>query len=224
LQVSTIDKRLEDTLLSSALVMSAFRNSIAHAEGPATVLSLHHFPATPAPITSTSWTTSCAGGCQAAASIRANGIGKYTAERNVTDAHRNALARRLHALASGLTPRSVLEKFAAVEVIELHLPGCSETDARCDRRRKGGDRIECQSGGAGAILDVPLGHTVDSWSFPHFDTITVSVADAPRPDEIHAALRLASLKALAGLFLSCAVRMGLRPNLDQLNLIRCSSR
>src|SRR5215472_18008784 len=35
---------------------------------------------------------------------------------------------------------------------------------------------------AGALLDVPLGHKDDSWSFPHFDTITVSVADAPRPD------------------------------------------
>jgi len=37
---------------------------------------------------------------------------------------------------------------------------------------------------AWAILDVPLGHKDDSWSFPHFDTITVSVADAPRPYEI----------------------------------------
>jgi len=37
---------------------------------------------------------------------------------------------------------------------------------------------------AGASLDVPLGHKDDSWSFPHFDTITVSVADAPRPKEI----------------------------------------
>jgi hypothetical protein len=37
---------------------------------------------------------------------------------------------------------------------------------------------------AGASLDVPLGHKDDSWSFPHFDTMTVSVADAPRPDEI----------------------------------------
>jgi hypothetical protein len=33
---------------------------------------------------------------------------------------------------------------------------------------------------AGAMLDVPLGHKDDSWSFPHFDTITVTVADAPR--------------------------------------------
>jgi hypothetical protein len=33
---------------------------------------------------------------------------------------------------------------------------------------------------AGASLDVPLGHKGDSWSFVHFDTITVSVADAPR--------------------------------------------
>jgi hypothetical protein len=32
------------------------------------------------------------------------------------------LARRLHALAPGLTPRSVLEKFAAVQMIDVHLP------------------------------------------------------------------------------------------------------
>ena len=37
---------------------------------------------------------------------------------------------------------------------------------------------------AGATLDVPLGHKDNGWSFEHFDTITVSVADAPRPDEI----------------------------------------
>ena len=36
----------------------------------------------------------------------------------------------------------------------------------------------------GTLLDVPLGHKDDSWSFEHFDTITVSVPDAPRPDEI----------------------------------------
>jgi hypothetical protein len=30
---------------------------------------------------------------------------------------------------------------------------------------------------AGASLDVPLGHKDDSWSFPHLDTIAVSVAD-----------------------------------------------
>ena len=37
------------------------------------------------------------------------------------------LARRLHALAPGLTPRSVLEKFAAVQTIDMHLP---TTDGR----------------------------------------------------------------------------------------------
>jgi hypothetical protein len=37
---------------------------------------------------------------------------------------------------------------------------------------------------AGAILDVPLGHKDDSWSFAHFDTITVALDDAPRPAEI----------------------------------------
>src|SRR6202030_699396 len=34
----------------------------------------------------------------------------------------------------------------------------------------------------GTLLDVPLGHKDDSWSFEHFDTVTVSVADAPRPE------------------------------------------
>jgi len=37
------------------------------------------------------------------------------------------LARRLHALAPGLTPRSVIEKFAAVQMIDVHLP---TTDGR----------------------------------------------------------------------------------------------
>ena len=36
----------------------------------------------------------------------------------------------------------------------------------------------------GTLIDVPLGHKDEPWSFEHFDTITVSVADAPRPDEI----------------------------------------
>ena len=44
---------------------------------------------------------------------------------------------------------------------------------------------------AGAALDVPLGHKDDPWSFAHFDTMTVMVADAPRPDEIVVALVLA---------------------------------
>ena len=37
---------------------------------------------------------------------------------------------------------------------------------------------------AGAAIDLPLGHKDEAWSFDHFDTITVMVADAPRPDEI----------------------------------------
>jgi len=36
-----------------------------------------------------------------------------------------------------------------------------------------------------------LGKTTISWSFPHFDTITVSVADAPQPDEILVMMALA---------------------------------
>ena len=36
----------------------------------------------------------------------------------------------------------------------------------------------------GGSIDVPLGHKDEIWSFDHFDTITVMVADAPRPDEM----------------------------------------
>lgn len=39
-------------------------------------------------------------------------------------------------------------------------------------------------GAAGASLDLPLGHKDNVWSFDHFETVTVRVADAPRPDEI----------------------------------------
>jgi len=39
---------------------------------------------------------------------------------------------------------------------------------------------------------VPLGHKDDSWSFPHFDTITVSAADAPRPNEILVVMAIAN--------------------------------
>lgn len=44
---------------------------------------------------------------------------------------------------------------------------------------------------AGALLDVPLGHKDDPWSFAHFDTITVAVADAPRPEEIVVVMAIA---------------------------------
>jgi len=43
----------------------------------------------------------------------------------------------------------------------------------------------------GAILDVPLGHKDEPWSFAHFDTITVSIADSPRPAEILVAMVIA---------------------------------
>ena len=43
----------------------------------------------------------------------------------------------------------------------------------------------------GTLLDVPLGHKDDSWSFEHFDTITVSIADSPRPHEIMVVMAIA---------------------------------
>jgi len=36
----------------------------------------------------------------------------------------------------------------------------------------------------GTPIDLPLGHKDEAWSFDHFDTMTVMIADAPRPDEI----------------------------------------
>ncbi|MEM6440436.1 MAG: amino acid synthesis family protein [Pseudomonadota bacterium] len=39
-------------------------------------------------------------------------------------------------------------------------------------------------GAVGASLDVPLGHKDEAWSFDHFDTLAVTVGDAPRADEI----------------------------------------
>jgi hypothetical protein len=45
---------------------------------------------------------------------------------------------------------------------------------------------------AGTRLDVPLGHKDDVWSFDHFDTLTVAIEDAPRPDEIVVVMAIAS--------------------------------
>ena len=39
-------------------------------------------------------------------------------------------------------------------------------------------------GSPGTSIDIPLGHKDNPWSFDHFDTLTVMIADAPRPDEI----------------------------------------
>ena len=37
---------------------------------------------------------------------------------------------------------------------------------------------------SGTPIDLPLGHKDNAWSFDHFDTMTLMVPDAPRPDEI----------------------------------------
>ena len=51
----------------------------------------------------------------------------------------------------------------------------------------GGEAIICSNvkiGGPGSSIDVPLAHKDNIWSFDHLDTVTVSMGDAPRPDEI----------------------------------------
>jgi hypothetical protein len=45
--------------------------------------------------------------------------------------------------------------------------------------------------GAGATIDIPLGHKDDAWSFDHFDAMSVAVSDGPRPDEIMMAIAIA---------------------------------
>ena len=46
-------------------------------------------------------------------------------------------------------------------------------------------------GPAGSAIDVPLGHKDEPWSFDHFDTMTLTVPDAPRPDELVIAMVIA---------------------------------
>ena len=46
-------------------------------------------------------------------------------------------------------------------------------------------------GAVGTTIDLPLGHKDDGWSFDHFDTMTVTVPDAPRPHEIVLAIAVA---------------------------------
>lgn len=51
----------------------------------------------------------------------------------------------------------------------------------------GGEALMPSSHKVGAIgdrIDVPLGHKDDPWSFDFIDTLTLSIADAPRADEL----------------------------------------
>ena len=45
-------------------------------------------------------------------------------------------------------------------------------------------------GSLGTAIDIPLGHKDQAWSFNHIDTMTVTLADAPRADEIVVLLSL----------------------------------
>lgn len=46
-------------------------------------------------------------------------------------------------------------------------------------------------GSPGVTLDIPLHNVVDLWSFDHFDTVSLAIADAPGPDELLIALAFA---------------------------------
>ena len=47
-------------------------------------------------------------------------------------------------------------------------------------------------GGPGTVIDCPLHHKDEMWTFSHFDAMQVSVADAPRADEIVVAIAVAT--------------------------------
>ncbi|WP_321943624.1 amino acid synthesis family protein [Paraburkholderia tropica] len=46
-------------------------------------------------------------------------------------------------------------------------------------------------GPVGACVDIPLHSVTDMWSFDHFDTVTLCLADSPAPDELLLAIALA---------------------------------
>jgi len=46
-------------------------------------------------------------------------------------------------------------------------------------------------GTVGTVIDVPLGHKDDVWSFDQIDTLSIMVPNAPRPDEIVVVVALA---------------------------------
>jgi hypothetical protein len=46
-------------------------------------------------------------------------------------------------------------------------------------------------GAVGCSIDIPLGHKDDVWSFDQIDTLGITVANAPRPDEIVVIVALA---------------------------------
>ena len=58
----------------------------------------------------------------------------------------------------------------------------------------GGKDIICSNvkvGAAGSSIDMPMSNKDNIWSFEEFDTITLQIADAPRPDEIVVAIAIA---------------------------------
>ena len=48
-----------------------------------------------------------------------------------------------------------------------------------------------KTGGPGTVIDVPLAHKDDIWSFPHWDTISVSCEDGPNSGELMMIVALA---------------------------------
>lgn len=59
------------------------------------------------------------------------------------------------------------------------------------REAIGGGQAIVKIGGVGSVIDIPLGHKDDVWSFDQIDTLSAMVPNAPRPDEIVVIVALA---------------------------------
>ena len=64
-------------------------------------------------------------------------------------------------------------------------------DAGGLRWRRRHHLLKREDRGPGITVDIPLAHKDDIWSFDHLDTLTVSMPDAPRPEDIVVAIAIA---------------------------------
>ena len=66
----------------------------------------------------------------------------------------------------------------------MHAPNHGKAPPRRGRSGSVSHTISKKIGAPGTTIDCPLHHKAEIWTFSHFDAMEVSLADAPRADEI----------------------------------------